>query len=55
MNNRRDVAFVFTISVVIYLNVANAPFLHDDNMAVLKNPDVQVSVIVTVSLANIFR
>ena len=34
---------VIVSSCLPYIMVVSAPFLHDDNPAILKNPDVQVS------------
>ena len=36
------VILIVAVSCFPYGNVINAPFLHDDIPAVLKNPDVQV-------------
>ena len=37
-----EMTTIFSLSCLAYANVVSAPFLHDDNPAILNNPDVQV-------------
>ena len=41
-DERRQVLIVALAACLVYCNVINAPFLHDDVPAILSNPDVQV-------------